>query len=234
MGFSGNILAIDTAMGICAAGLWRARDDTRFSKSMPMPSGHAEHLIPFINDLLSQSGLTYGDIGAVVTTTGPGTFTGLRIGLSAARGLALALNIPLHGITTTQALALQYAHNHKPVKNIAAVIETKREDFYFQIFSNKGKSSSKLEAVDATLIRDILNSGDYVAIGDGLVRLNNVNMTGKAEIADLPAIDAGHMAWMLAHNSTENIFTKNVQPVYLRDADVSAPKTPPRVMAAGA
>lgn len=189
--------------------------------------------MPMVEDVLSQAGLAYADIGAVVCTTGPGAFTGLRIGLSAARGLALALDIPLFGITTTQALALQYAHDHKPAKNIAVIIETKREDFYFQIFSNKGKSSSKLESVDATIIRDILNNGDYVAIGDGTARLKNTNMTGKAEIADFTVIDAGHMAWMLAHDVTENVFTKNVQPVYLREADVSAPKTPPRAMAAG-
>src|SRR5262249_27068835 len=125
-----NILAIDTALGACSAGL--RVNGKHFARSEIMLSGHAERLMPMINEVMEEAGVKFPDLDTVVTTTGPGAFTGLRIGLSAAKSLGLALDIPVFGITTLQALALQYSAEKKPSGPLGVILETKREDFYFQ------------------------------------------------------------------------------------------------------
>src|ERR1700719_982791 len=95
------ILAIDTALDACAAAVL----DTEAGKpiaqeSLGMKRGHAEALMPLIGRVIAASGTAFASLGRIAVTTGPGSFTGLRVGLSAARGIALAANIPVVGVTT--------------------------------------------------------------------------------------------------------------------------------------
>ena len=100
------ILAIDTALDACAAGVL----DTEAGKligqeSQAMKRGHAEALMPLIARVIEQSGIAFAALDRIAVTTGPGSFTGLRVGLSAARGIALAANKPVVGLTTLTAYA---------------------------------------------------------------------------------------------------------------------------------
>src|ERR1700720_521013 len=100
------ILAIDTALDACAAGVL----DTEAGKllaqeSEGMKRGHAEALMPLIARVMKASGVGFSGLDRVAVTTGPGSFTGLRVGLSAARGIALAANKPVVGVTTLAAYA---------------------------------------------------------------------------------------------------------------------------------
>ena len=100
------ILAIDTALDACAAGVL----DTDAGKliaqeSQPMKRGHAEALMPLIARVMKESGIAFLSLDRIAVTTGPGSFTGLRVGLSAARGIALAANKPVVGLTTLTAYA---------------------------------------------------------------------------------------------------------------------------------
>src|ERR1700750_2023593 len=100
------ILAIDTALDACSAGVL----DTRASKliaqeSLPSRRGHAEALMPLIARVMRQASLAFTARDRIAVTTGPGSFTGLRVGLSAARGIALAADRPVIGLTTLTAFA---------------------------------------------------------------------------------------------------------------------------------
>src|SRR5471030_2162130 len=100
------ILAIDTALDACAAGVL----DTDTAKliaqeSQAMKRGHAEALMPLIARVIKQAGLAFTALNRIAVTTGPGSFTGLRVGLSAARGIALAASKPVVGVTTLTAYA---------------------------------------------------------------------------------------------------------------------------------
>ena len=97
---SDNILVIDTALNGCCVGVYGAREGCVISKSRPLASGQAEHLMPLIQEAIKEAGLSFADLGAVASTVGPGAFTGLRIGLSAAKSLGLALDSPVFGVTT--------------------------------------------------------------------------------------------------------------------------------------
>ena len=97
------ILAFDTAGPHCAAALLDG-DRPASERLEPMVRGQAERLLPMIEEMLAQAGIDWRGLSAIGVGTGPGNFTGIRIGVSAARGLALARGIPAVGVTTTDAL----------------------------------------------------------------------------------------------------------------------------------
>ena len=97
-----------------------------------MPNGQAERIFPAIAELLARNDVAYADLGRVATTTGPGSFTGVRIGLSAARGLGLALGIPVIGVPSLFAISLAA---DGPV---AVLLDARRDEAYFQAFSGPG------------------------------------------------------------------------------------------------
>lgn len=207
-----SILALDTALNYCSVGIYTG--GKKFVETQAMAQGHAEHLLPMAERVLKQAGIAYADLGAIAVTRGPGAFTGLRIALSTARALALALGIPVYGITTTQLLALQ-AVREKPEK-VAVILETKRQDFYWQAFDGQGKAVNEAQACPGSEI-DV--SGSRL-VGDGVERFNS-------QVPDLAVPDVGLMAELLA--TQPDYFTEGAEPVYLRGADVTESKRQNRI-----
>ena len=98
------VLAIDTALAACSAAI--VRDGTAIaSMSEPMARGHAERLAPLVDELMRRAGVAFDEVDRIAVTVGPGSFTGVRVGLSFARALALALGRPCVGVSTLEALA---------------------------------------------------------------------------------------------------------------------------------
>src|ERR1700749_654961 len=133
------ILAIDTALDACAAAVL----DTGTSKliameSQPMKRGHAEALMPLIGRVMKEAGLPFAALDRIAVTTGPGTFTGLRVGLSAARGIALAAAKPVVGLTTLTAYAAPLVSENGEHPVISA-IDARHDHIYFQIVSGNGE-----------------------------------------------------------------------------------------------
>jgi tRNA threonylcarbamoyladenosine biosynthesis protein TsaB len=134
------ILAIDTALDACAA----AVVDTRNAKviaqeSQAMKRGHAEALMPLIARVMKEAGTGFDALGRIAATTGPGSFTGLRVGLSAARGIALAAGKPAVGVTTLTAFAAPVVSEHGEHPIIAA-IDARHDHVYLQVVSGNGGS----------------------------------------------------------------------------------------------
>lgn len=122
-----TLLAIDTAGPRLQLALLRdGRTDTLVED---MPTGQAERIFPAISELLARNGTAYADLTRVATTTGPGSFTGVRIGLSAARGLGLALGIPVIGVPSLLAISLTASGA------TAVLLDARRDEAYFQLFS---------------------------------------------------------------------------------------------------
>lgn len=214
-----NILAIDTAMSGCSACVLRG--DEVFVRSEDMPRGQAVHLVPMINDVVAHAGLTHADLDAVVTTNGPGAFTGLRIGLSTAKAMGLALGVPVFGITTLQALALGYAEAAEG--EFTVLVETRRDELYVQSFDAEGRGTSEA-ALPA--VEDIADAP--VFIGDGAARFKGVRPEANVDEGfALP--DVAVMAHGLVE--TPELFTENPEAVYLRGADVSVSKKVQRTIA---
>ena len=133
-------LALDTALEACSVGLAiRANGKvTHFERSLALGRGHAEHLMDELQLLLDGQGLTYKDLTRIAATTGPGSFTGLRVGLATARALALALDIPVIGASTLTALALDAQAAGKS-GTIGCFIDARRNQIYGQFFCLDGE-----------------------------------------------------------------------------------------------
>jgi tRNA threonylcarbamoyl adenosine modification protein YeaZ len=99
-----NILALDTSMGACSAALLRC-DGEVFARAETMTRGHAEALMPMVAQVMDESGVAFAALDRIAATTGPGSFTGVRIAISAARGLALVTGAKLFGIDSLTVMA---------------------------------------------------------------------------------------------------------------------------------
>ncbi len=135
------LLAFDTAQGALSAALFEAGGEGEpvlLSHFFEVRSrGHAERLLPVLEEVLAEAGTGFADLDALAVTVGPGTFTGLRVGLAAARGIALARKLPCVGVTTLEAVAAPVElHGNE---RLAVSFDARREEVYFQIFEqNQG------------------------------------------------------------------------------------------------
>jgi len=125
-----RVLAIDTALEACSAAvLDTERGGILASGSIPMLRGHAEALLPLVSRVMSEAALEFCALDRVAVTVGPGSFTGLRVGVSAARGIAVAAGKPAVGLTTLAALAAPYI-----------AIDARNEQVYMQMVGSGGRS----------------------------------------------------------------------------------------------
>ena len=136
---SPTILAFDTSAAHCAAALLQG--DTITTRIDEMAKGQAEHLMPMLTEVLSDAGLTWSDLDAIGVGTGPGNFTGIRISVSAARGLALGLSIPAIGVNGFEALT------HGLPLPITALIDAPRGSAYLQHFTVDGPQAPEMIVV---------------------------------------------------------------------------------------
>lgn len=128
------LLAIDTAGADCAAGLYDMAGRKMLAEvSEEIGKGHAEKLMAIIDLALERAGRDMADIGRVAVTIGPGSFTGIRVGVAAARGFGLALSCPVVGVSTLEVLAAASARNEGE-SNILAAMDAKRGEVYAQVF----------------------------------------------------------------------------------------------------
>ncbi len=134
------VLGIETATAVCAVAL--VDDDVvRAERRYEIPQAHSEKLMECVDDCLKSAGLILSSIDGIAISIGPGSFTGLRIGLSVAKGLAFAAGKPLVGVPTLEALALQ------PVRKdigeaddvIVPMIDARRDEVYTAIFRRHGQ-----------------------------------------------------------------------------------------------
>lgn len=183
------ILAIDTAAPrLQLALLVGERVDVSVDD---IAKGHAEILFARIDALLTRNGLSYKDLTRIAVTTGPGSFTGLRIGLSAARGLGLALGIPVIGVPSLFALSLRAECNL-----VAVLLDARRDEAYFQTFSGPG-----------------IPVGEPALLG--IERARGL-VPPEAELLTTPFVDIARVA-NFAATATSAAFPPEA--AYIRDAD---------------
>jgi tRNA threonylcarbamoyladenosine biosynthesis protein TsaB len=135
-----RVLAIDTALGACSAAvLDTAHATVVASETIPMLRGHAEAVMPLIARVMSQADIAFAQLDRVAVTTGPGSFTGLRVGISAARGIALAAGKPAIGLTTLASFAAPHIADNDGAAVMAA-IDARHEHIYVQVFGAGGRT----------------------------------------------------------------------------------------------
>jgi len=216
-------LGLDTALGACSVAL---ADETGPIARLyePMAIGHAEAVAPMTERLLREAGLAFADLGRIAVTTGPGTFTGQRIGLAFARGLALALNIPCAGVTTLEAIAAA-ARDAFPGLPVFVASDAKRGEAYIQGFDATGAPVGAAALVNYAAAAEAARvlGGNLVLVGTAASLLGL-----DAPIAPQDQPDAAVVARLGLLLPTPD---HPPAPLYLRapDAKVAGPLRPPPV-----
>lgn len=224
-----TILSLDCATTGCSVCVWQ--DDTVLAaRAQEMTRGQAEVLMPMIQDALNAANMTPKDLDAIAVTRGPGAFTGLRIALAAARGLALSLDIPCVGVTTLEVLAHGVNEGgNAPSHPILACVESKRADIYVQLFDADLKPLSDPQATDAETLAALLQGHEtLVLVGDASARAADMLAgTGvEAILSSAPHLpDPGIIARLAAPRT---IGATSPAPLYLRPPDAKLPKNPGR------
>ncbi|SDG23622.1 tRNA threonylcarbamoyladenosine biosynthesis protein TsaB [Limimonas halophila] len=218
-----TLLAFDVAGGGCAVAVRRA-GELAAVRDEPMRRGQAERLVPMIEDAMAEAGLAYADLDAVGVTTGPGAFTGVRIGLATARGFALALGIPAIGVTSFAAIAAGVPAAQHPV---AVIVDAKLTDIYVQLVGADGQPVTEGAAMPPDALAAHLPPGPVCLAGDGADQAEPALRNAGREVtrADAPPRpDPALLAALIAARPMPGPDAPPPRPVYLRQPDITLPR----------
>lgn len=220
------LLAFDTAQGALSAAI-RDSEGELVASFEERTRGHAEALMPLLETVLAEAALGFSDLDALAVTVGPGTFTGLRVGLAAARGVALAMRLPLVGVTTLEAVAEPVAAEAD--ETVLVSFDARREEVYMQAFFAHGAPATGPLIVRLDAVLEHLPRGPFVLAGTGAGLMANILSPAKRgyRLADTrPQPDASAVARIAAQRLEEqgtDAFRVAPAPLYIRAPDAKLP-----------
>ena len=220
-----NILCIETATTNCSVALSIYGDEAIVREDNAAKYSHAERLHPYIEEVLAESKIDKNDLTAIAISKGPGSYTGLRIGVSAAKGLCYALGIPLISIPTLTALS----HKVKADTDsyIIPMLDARRMEVYSAVFDSKHAKVRviKAEVIDKNSFLDELNSCEVYFVGDGALKCKEIIQHNNANF-----IEAFPSSIEMAKLSFEKYKKSDIEdvayfePFYLKDFVVTPQK----------
>ena len=162
-----KLLAVDTAQPACSAALHIQTSDgvKTFCRFEPMTRGQAEALPGLVQDVLQSAGVIPNELDALACTIGPGTFTGVRVGIALVRGMAVVLNKPVLGVTSLEALAHPITPQNKEL--IAASFDARRGEVYFQLFDHNHTPQTQPMIVSIEEAAALIPRQPVVLVGTG-------------------------------------------------------------------
>jgi tRNA threonylcarbamoyladenosine biosynthesis protein TsaB len=190
-----------------------------------MKRGHAEALMPLIARVVKQAGISFAALGRIAVTTGPGSFTGLRVGLSAARGIALAAGKPVVGLTTLTAYAAAVV-SESGRHPIISAIDARHDHVYFQVVSGDAGSLIRPRVAPVEEALEASRFGAPLLVGNAaniLAQRWPASAPPPVQVDPQPAPDIAWVAWLGAAVEPNNA---PARPYYLRAPDAK-PQTDP-------
>lgn len=226
------ILCIETATSVCSVALCD-RNGVVAMKESEEGRSHASLLTVFIEDLLKSSGIGTGDLEAIAVSKGPGSYTGLRIGVSVAKGIAYASNIPLIGVETTLSMFHGFAEQAKKSYGIESsdlfcpAVDARRMEVYYSVFDITGKTVKgiRAEIIDPESFSDLPLSSRIFLFGDGAAKCKEVIRQKNVIFDDNFRISASSM-YIPAYEAFDKKHIEDVayfEPFYLKDFLTSKP-----------
>ncbi len=214
-----RVLAIDTALGACSAAVL----DTRHvavvaSETLPMVRGHAEAIMPLIARVMDQAGIEFASLDRIAVTTGPGSFTGLRVGISAARGIALAAGKPAVGLSTLAGFAAPHIAQDDSSAVVAA-IDARHEHVYLQVFGPGGKT---VVAPRIAPLREAVRAATASPariVGSGAELIVALWPKGEPPPVLIEQLDAPDIGWIARLGAAAAEGQAPPKPLYLRAPD---------------
>ena len=223
-----NILSLDTTLNRCSVAVL-ADDAVLAHEAQELRRCHAEALMPMIQRALGTAGLAFEDLDLIAVTTGPGTFTGQRVGLSAARGIGVATGIPVQGVGTMSAIALA-ATGTNSGRDILVVLDARRGEFYAQHFPHNSPvwpDHAPPRAIPTDQLSGLLPPGPCLLTGTGVAMATEILGTGNPDIvfstttAEADAVEVARLAAQIV--ADQGMPAEPPAPLYLRAPDAKLP-----------
>ena len=217
-----RIILIETSTSLCSTAL-AVDGKVVSSRESEAPRAHASMTAPFVKQMLDEQGLLATDCDAVCVSAGPGSYTGLRVGSSTAKGLCFGAGLPLIAIGTLDVLAQQAIEDGLVPEGCAAIvplIDARRMEVYTATFSPTGERLTEVEAriIEKGAFSELLKQGPVVFIGDGAAKCAPVLDAPGAQFVQVNP-HAGAMAAPATKAFAEGRFadTAYFEPFYLKD-----------------
>ncbi len=218
-----NVLGLDTCFPALSVAVGReiGTPGARVVASTePMSTGHAERLLPLIADRLAQSGLAIANIDRIAVTIGPGSFTGTRIGIAAARALKLARDIPIVTFTSLEAIALSPSISPEPDEDLVVAIDAHRGEAYAQVFDAATRAAIGSPRIVAMNDLSSLSRGRAIfAVGTAADAVATWVTKAGGNARAQSGMIFPDMAAACLRSATRSPATAAVEPLYLRPPD---------------
>jgi tRNA threonylcarbamoyl adenosine modification protein YeaZ len=204
-----RLLLIDTSGPVCAAAIYDAEAGRLLSmRSDRIGKGHAELLPVMVSEVVAESGVTLAELDRIAVTVGPGSFTGIRVGVAMARGFAVALGMPVVGVSTLRIVAESVLEIGPPAP-VMAVLDAKRDEVYAQIFSPMGEALTEPASYDYQSAGAAASRFDAITVGSGAPLLEGGEAAGPDNFA---LATVGRVAALADEDD-------RASPLYIRGAD---------------
>ena len=213
-----RVLAIDTALAACSVAVFDSEANRMLTnQSLAMTRGHAEALMPLVERVMAEAGVAFTGIDRVAVTTGPGSFTGLRVGVAAARGIAIAAEKPAIGITTLSAYAAPYqAEGHFP---IIAAIDARHDHVYFQVFAPGGRAVGEPRLAPLREVAEAAAAAPARLVGSAAQTIASALSESDAVPVSVEPRAAPDVAWVARLGALSPESASPPVPQYLRAPD---------------
>jgi tRNA threonylcarbamoyl adenosine modification protein YeaZ len=218
-----RILAIDTALGACSACVLDAGEAApSVREQIAMERGHAEALMPMIERVMNAVDGGFSSLDRVAVTIGPGSYTGLRVGISAARAIAFAAGIPAIGVTTLAATAAPLV-GREPGRVIAAALDAKHGQVWFQALNSQGKQLVSIRQVNHRDAARAIGAGPVSLVGSAAMAVANEAWAIGLDALVLDEAKAPDVTWVARLGLIADPEEAPPRPLYLK-----APETTPQ------
>jgi tRNA threonylcarbamoyladenosine biosynthesis protein TsaB len=227
------IICLETSTNLCSVALCNNAGIVSLKESNDLKS-HASMLTVFINELLKDAGIKAGDLDAVAVSKGPGSYTGLRIGVSVAKGIAYAAAIPLIGIETTFSMfkgitgILKESETDNENTLFCPMLDARRMEVYYAVYDINGNTLKNISAeiITGDSFINIPGTKKIVFFGDGAAKCRDIIKRSNVYFDDNFRISASHMYIPAVQALKEHHFedVAYFEPFYLKDFITSTPR----------
>jgi tRNA threonylcarbamoyl adenosine modification protein YeaZ len=232
-----TVLGIETATHVCSAAI--VRNGTVIAeRSETAPQRHAELLLPFIDAVIAEAGLGVRGLEAIAVSIGPGSFTGLRIGLSVAKGIAVGAGIPIVPVPTMDAAAFKIFQSDASSVTAAVVLPARRDEYYYGRFLRSGGKPELISGINVYTTEQLWNilaeTGNDTLAGEGIERIlvdaNAVTPEKESAIARIRKsvamklhLNSAGVVGMLCrqYNAAD---ASSIEPLYIKEFESGSPR----------
>lgn len=224
------ILSLETSVKNCSVALHRGGELVS-TEEIHIEHAHASKLAVLIDEVLNEASVEAGQLAAVAVSSGPGSYTGLRIGTSTAKGLCFALDIPLLAVGSLELLAYQMSPQNTRQAYLCPMIDARRMEVYCEVFDANLKTVSPVEAkvIDSTSFADLLAGHEVIFFGDGSAKcaeqLTHPNATFVPGIFPVASAMGAIVYQKLQAGQVEDVL--NFEPYYLKEFMIKKPAAKP-------